>query len=106
MLRNSDFGPISEKYREFAADINQSGSRLLALISDILDVSKVEAVEIEIDEEKLDLYNSFMNRSKCYKIEWNEKVLILQSCCSRARRILGQSIALETDPSQTLEQCG
>ena len=56
MLRNSDFGPISEKYREFAADINQSGGRLLALISDILDVSKVEAVEIEIDEEKLDLY--------------------------------------------------
>ena len=56
MLRTADFGPISEKYRECVADINQSGGHLLALLSDILDVSKVEAGEIEIDEEKLNLH--------------------------------------------------
>ena len=56
VLQTAAFGPISEKYREYASDINRSGGHLLALISGILNVSKVEAGEIEIDEEKLDLH--------------------------------------------------
>tara|TARA_E500000331_G_scaffold111859_1_gene108988 strand:+ start:664 stop:930 length:267 start_codon:yes stop_codon:yes gene_type:complete len=58
VLRTADFGTISEKYREYVADINQSGGHLLALIRDILDVSKAEAGEIEIDEPKFDLHLS------------------------------------------------
>ena len=55
VLQTAALGPISTKYREYASDINSSGGHLLALISDIIDVSKIEAGEIEIDEEVFDL---------------------------------------------------
>lgn len=55
VLQTEALGPLSPKYREYASDINRSGGHLLALISDILDVSKIEAGEIEIDEEDFDL---------------------------------------------------
>jgi PAS domain S-box-containing protein len=37
------------KYREYAEDIHSASTHLLSLISDILDVSKVEAGELELD---------------------------------------------------------
>lgn len=42
-------GPISEKQKEFLGDISKSGSHLLSLINDILDLSKVEAGKVEPD---------------------------------------------------------
>jgi PAS domain S-box-containing protein len=50
------FGPIgNEKYREYIGDINASGSHLLDLINDILDVSAVEAGRMELHDETLDV---------------------------------------------------
>ncbi len=49
------FGPLSPKYREYAQDIVESGSHLLDLISDILDLAKIEAGRVELSEEKVGL---------------------------------------------------
>ncbi len=43
------------KYREYAEDIHSASSHLLSMISDILDVSKVEAGEFLIEEEVVDI---------------------------------------------------
>ncbi len=49
-------GPFSdEKYREYAGDIHQSGSHLLSLINDILDVSAIDAGKLELQEERIDV---------------------------------------------------
>ena len=48
-------GPLSDKYREYAGDITASARHLLALIGDVLDLSKVEAGRMELAEEIVDL---------------------------------------------------
>ena len=48
-------GPPTEKQREYLNDIQSSGDHLLALINDVLDLSKVELGELELSDEPVDL---------------------------------------------------
>ncbi len=49
VLREQLFGEVNEKQKEYLDDIVSSGNHLLALINDILDLSKVEAGQIELE---------------------------------------------------------
>jgi signal transduction histidine kinase len=50
------FGPLgSAKYNEYLDHINGSGSHLLALVDDILDVSKIEFGKLTLDETAFEL---------------------------------------------------
>ncbi len=56
ILKGEMFGPLgNEKYAEYVENISQAGGLLLDLLSDILDVSKVDAGELEIEEEDVDI---------------------------------------------------
>jgi signal transduction histidine kinase len=49
VLRQRLFGPINEKQEEYLDDILSSGNHLLDLINDVLDLSKVESGQVELE---------------------------------------------------------
>ncbi|UEM01926.1 PAS domain S-box protein [Skermanella rosea] len=56
ILRDELFGPLgNERYGDYVQDIVGSGRHLLALISDILDLSRIDAGQLALREATLDL---------------------------------------------------
>ena len=54
-------GTMPDKQKEFIGDIRDSGKHLLALINDILDLSKIEAGRMELDVTRFDLPSAMSN---------------------------------------------
>ncbi len=56
MMIKETFGPIeNEKYTEYLGDVHLSAKHLLEIINEVLDMSKIEAGRVELDERDLDL---------------------------------------------------
>jgi len=68
IIRDEILGPVGNQgYRDYAADIHDSGARLLAVINDVLDVSRLEGGLLTIDarlESVLDVAESAVKRAR------------------------------------------
>ena len=78
-------GPVSDKQTEFLNDIAASGSHLLALITDILDLSKIEAGKTELELG-----------------EFSVQELIASSLIMFKEKALKHSIRVETDVDEAI----
>ncbi|HWK65475.1 MAG TPA: ATP-binding protein [Rhizobiaceae bacterium] len=86
LMGSALFGPLgSPKYEEYVKDIHSSGTYLLGVINDILDMSKIEAGQFSMDSEEIDL---------CPLIHETVRVISLQAT--------GKSITIETDIADTM----
>jgi signal transduction histidine kinase len=56
IIRRELYGPLGNgKYTEYARDINESGSHLLSIINDILDLAKAESGKLDLNEQEFDV---------------------------------------------------
>ncbi|MGD1935803.1 MAG: ammonium transporter [Candidatus Phaeomarinobacter sp.] len=85
IMNGEVFGPLgNEQYKEYIGDIHESGTHLLSIINDILDLSKVEADSYDLVEDQLDV----------------AKVLDACSRMIRTRAQTGElSLSVELDPN-------
>lgn len=56
MIMNETFGPVGHaKYKEYLGDVHLSARHLLEIINEVLDMSKIEAGRVELDEKLVDM---------------------------------------------------
>jgi len=55
VMMNGLYGELNEKYLDYTTRINKSGQHLLSLITDIIDISKIESGNLDIEKSDFDL---------------------------------------------------
>ncbi len=79
IMRQRLFGPLPEKYAEYAVSIHEAGGHLLAVINDVLDVSKIEADRYELALERFDARDAVSEAVAMVRLNADEKGVSLNS---------------------------
>nr|WP_090329741.1 PAS domain-containing sensor histidine kinase [Nitratireductor aquibiodomus] len=79
VMESGMFGPLgSERYEEYVRDICSSGSYLLGVINDILDMSKIEAGQFSVDCEEIDLCPLIRETVRVVELQAAEKSIAMK----------------------------
>ncbi len=84
VMRGEMFGEIKPRYKDYANDIFVSATHLLSLISDILDLSKIESANYRIEPEPVDVAGA---------LAW------VVSLCRNQHKMGGCEVQLSVDPA-------
>lgn len=90
LMVDEKFGPIAnERYRDYLRDINRSGNHVLDLVNDLLDISKIEAGQQEMDYEAVSLNDTLAEAVALMQPQANrERVIIRSSFASRLPEVV------------------
>jgi signal transduction histidine kinase len=72
-------GPLNDKQREYVGDIHRAGAHLLGLVNDVLDLSKVDANRLTLDEDIVDLGETIAGAISMVSLGATEGGLALRS---------------------------
>lgn len=73
IMSDGTYSKFDAKFAGYAKDINYSGQHLLDVINDILDISKIEAGEIELDEAEVDIGEVVETSMKMVQVRFENK---------------------------------
>jgi len=92
IMRARLFGPLTPKYAEYAELIHESGGHLLALINDVLDLSKIEAGRYELHREPIDARDPVAAALRILRVQADEAGVALRGL------LPGAPVEAEADP--------
>ncbi|PST26179.1 PAS domain-containing sensor histidine kinase [Mesorhizobium plurifarium] len=83
MMASEHFGPIGHpRYIEYAGDIGRSGRHVLDIVNDLLDISKIEAGEMDLDFGSVDLNEAVSEAVSLVQPQANSQRVIIRTSLS------------------------
>jgi PAS domain S-box-containing protein len=83
VMMEERFGPIgNERYRQYLRDIHLSGSHLMSLINDLLDLSKIEAGKVELSFESVRVNDIIQDCVALMQPQANRERIIIRTSLS------------------------
>jgi len=83
VMMEERFGPLgNERYRDYLKDIKLSGSHLVSLLNDLLDLSKVEAGQMEMTFERVNLNDLTQQSVAIMQAQANQERIIIRTALS------------------------
>ncbi|HEY9078813.1 MHYT domain-containing protein [Magnetovibrio sp.] len=97
MVMSELFGPVgSPKYLEYTKDIHDSGEHLLELITDILDMSKIESGNLQLNESQVEISRIAETCRKLVNSRANDKdITLLADLPNPSPVVMGDSVRLK-----------
>lgn len=96
LMEQGLFGPLgSERYEEYATDINSSGKYLLGVINDILDMSKIEAGQFSLDREQIDLGPLISETVRVVSLQAAQKAITVETRIADALTLFADRRAIK-----------
>ncbi|WP_136622307.1 MULTISPECIES: PAS domain-containing sensor histidine kinase [Mesorhizobium] len=96
LMEQGLFGPLgSERYEEYATDINSSGKYLLGVINDILDMSKIEAGQFSLDREEIDLGPLISETVRVVSLQAAQKAITVETRIADALTLVADRRAIK-----------
>lgn len=77
LMMHGSFGELNERYSDYVKRINNSGQHLLSLITDIIDISKIESGRIDVVIEEFNLNDVIMDAVNSLKEQIDKSDLTL-----------------------------
>ena len=95
LMRLEMMGPIGTPvYLDYLNDINASGAHLLKVISEILDMSKIEAGKLELKETESDLRAAFADAFGMLRLRARDGGVVLTNAICEDLRVVADDTAL------------
>ena len=96
IMKNEVMGPLGQDmYKEYVADIHSSGEGLLKIINEILDISKIESGDRELNESELSVVDVLNTCLELFDSRVQEKNIILMNEAKDMPYILGEELSIK-----------
>lgn len=103
MMQGQVFGPLgSERYADYCGHIKESGDYLLGVISDVLDMSRLDAGQVALEAQMFDLGQSVLVAGRRVAHPASEKSISVDTRAEDASHFVGDRSAIEKSLSIVL----